>query len=336
MSVLPPASRLLLRRALARALGPTAITGAIAIVGAQTTVTFGEPSPAALAPWLHLPAFTAAALCGYTAIEAWPTFAHRRPGADWVLRLRSDPWFGCASASLGAMLALALLLLPIGIAAALTSPPPRAYHALLADTVPILDAERDHIDYTIGGIACAELRLRPFAFVPPATPMPTRLEVLADGSPLTEAPLAIAGTRDLLPIAFAPRTIQSLTIRRTAGNLPLLFADDAVVAVESAPRNRWLNGLCAVSWHLLPLATALALAMLLAPFAALPTITLLFGSALLVQTLGSLTPAGEAFTLVLRGRWLSSEPLLARALPSAGLWAIAFLLTALVRRRLGR
>ena len=336
MIALPAASRLLLRRALARALGPVAVTGAIALIGAQTTVTFGEPSPAALAPWLHLPAFTAAAVCGYTAIEAWPAFAQRRPGADWVLRLRSDPWFGCAGAALGAMLALALLLLPIGIAAALTSPPPRAYRALQPDTVPILDAERDHIDYTVDGFDCAELRLRPFAFVPTDTPLPTKLEVLADGAPLTEAPLAIAGTRDLLPIAFAPRTIRSLTIRRTAGNLPLLFADDAVVVVEATPRSRWLNGLCAASWHLLPLATALAIAMLLAPFAALPTITLLFGSSLLVQTLGSLTPAGEAFTLVLRGRWLSSEPLIARALPSAALCVIAFSLTALVRRRLGR
>jgi hypothetical protein len=336
VNLLPASSRLVLRRALVRAIGPVAAAGAIAWLGAATTLTFGEPAPATLAPWLHLPAFTAAAVCGHAALEAWPAFAQRRPGADWMLRLRSDPWFGCGGAALGSLLALALLLLPIGMATAVVAPMPHSHRALTPATVPILDAERSSIDYPAEGHECRQLRLRPFAFLPPTTPVPTTLEVLADGAPLTETPLAIAGTRELLPIAFPPRAIRSLTIRRTAGNLPLLFADDAVVAIDAAPRNRWLNGLYAAAWHLLPLATALAIAMLLAPFAALPTITLLFGAALLVQTLGALTPAGEAFTLALRGHWLASEPLLARALPSSTIGMVALALAAVVRKRLGR
>ena len=332
---LPAATRVVFRAALSLSLPPVLLAAAIAFAFADPT-TFGADAPATLAPWLHLPAFTAAAACGITALQCWPTFAQHRHGADWVLRLRSGPCYGCAHAAFGALLALAVWLLPIGLVAALLMPTPHAHHALTADSSPILDAGHPCVTFPADGSNYQELRLRPFAFLPASEPQPTSLEVLADNLPLSTQPLRITGTRELLPIHFALRTIHTLSVRRTTGNLPLFFAADGAVLIAAANSSRILNGIIAAYWHLLPLAVALALAMLCAPFAALPVNIMVFVTALLVQTLGNLSPAGEAFTLALRGHWLGCKPMLATALPTFFVGLVATLLAILVRRRLRR
>jgi hypothetical protein len=331
-----PALRIVFVRCLRQAAVPWLLAAALAAVAAAATQGFGDDAPAARAPWLHLPAFVGACACGWTALESWPAFARQQPGADWVLRLRSDPWYGCGNALLGALAAFALLLLPIGLAAAALAPAPRVHRALQATGTPLLDAEHDTVTFAVDGGPFAGLQLRPFAFLPPAAPEPAALAVSADGAPLVAAPVPVAGTRELLEIAFAPRAIRALTVRRTAGNLPLLFVGDAAVLIEAAPRSRLGNGLFAAGCWLLPLAVALALATLAAPAVALPVNGMLLVAALLLQTLGRLGPAADALAAALRGRWLPTDPVFRGCLPSLGTGVLAMIAAMPLRRRLRR
>src|SRR5262249_57798790 len=123
-----------------------------------------------------------------------------------------------------------------------------------------------------------------------------------------ERSVSSAATRELRPIAFAPRAIRELTVRRTAGNLPLLFVDDAAVLIEAAPRSRLGNGLFAAGCWLLPLAGALAFATLAAPPGALPVDGMLLVAALLLQSLGRLGAPGAAPPAARRGRVLPHGP----------------------------
>jgi hypothetical protein len=331
-----PAARVVFARCLRQAAVPWLLAVVAAALAAVTTHGFGPDAPAARAPFLHLPAFVGAAACGFTALECWPAFAQKQPGADWILRLRPDPWYGCGNALLGALAAFALLLLPIGLTAAALAPAPRAHRVLQPTGSPLLDAGHDAVTFAVDGGPFAELQLRPIAFLPPAAPEPAALSVSADGAPLVAAPLPIAGTRELLPIVFAPRAIRELTVRRTAGNLPLLFVGDAAVLIEAAPRSRLGNGLAAAGCWLLPLAVALAFATLAAPAVALPVNGMLLIAALLLQSLGRIGPAADALAAVLRGRWLFSEPVFRRCLPSLGTGVLAMIAAMILRRRLRR
>jgi hypothetical protein len=330
-----PAARIVFVRCLRQAAAPWLLAAAVAAVAAAATQGFGDDAPAARAPWLHLPAFVGACACGWTALECWPAFARQQPGADWVLRLRPDPWYGCGNALLGALAAFALLLLPVGLAAAALAPAPRVHRALQATGTPLLDAEHDAVTFAVDGGPFAGLQLRPFAIRPPAAPAPAMLAVAADGAPLADA-LQVAGTREPLSIAFAPRTIRELTVRRTAGNLPLLFVLDAAVLIEAAPRSRLGNGLFAAGCWLLPLAVALAFATLAAPAVALPVNGMLLVAALLLQSLGRLGPAADALAAALRGRWLPADPVFHGCVPSLGTGVLAMIAAMPLRRRLRR
>jgi hypothetical protein len=325
-------TRVVCRRCLAVAAAPTLVATAIAAIG----VALADAGGAVLAPWLHLPAFVAAGACCTAAVECWPTFAQRRPGADWLLRILPPPLFGCAAAAAGALLALGTLLaLPFALAA-IAAPVPHTHHALDADGVPLLRAGDGTLTFAAGGRAARELLLRPVALLPAGAPEATGLLAFADDQPLAAEPWTVAGSHELVRMPFAPRTVTQLRLQRAGGNIPLVFPSGSVVLVEAAPRSRLANCALALATYLLPAAVALALAALAAPATALPVNLLLVLAALLLQTLGNIGPTGDAIAALLRGRWLPAEPLLAASVPSLGTGALAMILAMLWRGRLRR
>ena len=81
------------RRCLRVAAMPTVLAALFSLLLAtllrQDLASAGE-APGAMATWLALPVFVAALTCACSALVFWPTFADRRPGADWVTRLQRE------------------------------------------------------------------------------------------------------------------------------------------------------------------------------------------------------------------------------------------------------
>jgi len=313
--------------------GLAALVGAVAVAG---TTTFGEPTAAAQAPWLHLPAFVAALCCCAAAVACWPTFSQRRPGVDWVLRLERGPLHGCGAASAGALLALLLLLLAAAGAAAVAAPVPYAHRPLAAIGEARLDGATDRVTFDGQDRVGRELWLRPVAYLPRATPEPVQLQLFADGTALLAEPLVVLSSQQPLRVRLPAQPVRQYELRRLAGNLPLLLPEGSVVLVEAAPRSRLLNGMVAAVCYLLPAGVALVLAALAAPAVALPLNLVLVFAALLLQTLGNLGPAAAGIAALLGGRWLPAEPLFQWSLPSLGTGITAMILAMALRRRLRR
>jgi hypothetical protein len=291
---------------------------------------------AAWAAWLHLPAMVAALICCAAAIECWPTFAQRRPGADWLLRLLPPPLFGCGAAMLGALCALALLLLPLGTLAGALAPPPHAQRTLPAGRAPIVRAPGNEVTFAAGGCTAIGLELRPIALLPTGPLEPTRLQMFADDRPLLDAPVAISGTRQLVRLPLAAVRIDTLRVRSVGGSLPLLFPAGAVVLIEAEPRSGLGNGALAAGCYLLAAAATLAVGALAAPFVALPVAWTLLLAALLLQTLGGLGPVSDAVDALLRGHWLGTAGVLEQCRTSLGIGLPAMILAMLARGRLRR
>jgi hypothetical protein len=312
---------LALRRCGARSTAPMLVTFAAAIVLARTArpeVASAQEAAAlpAIAVWAHLPAFVAAIACSLVVLEFWPTFAARQPGAGWVERLEPGPLRGAGQATLGALLAtlgwLALWGLALPFLCAGT-PAPLAHRPLapldLGQEPPLLDApQRPRLRFAGGPqVPVAALHLRPLALLPRGEPMPTRLEVLGDGEPLTAAPVAIAFTKQLVKVPIAARTVAMVELVQVGGSLPLLFEPGSVLVVEAAPRNLLANALLALLPWLTAAFVALAAANLAAPVASLPVNRTVVVAALVLQSLGDLGPVNRAMAAFLRGRWLPAE-----------------------------
>jgi hypothetical protein len=312
--------RLVFGRCLRRAAAPSA---AAAIAGSALQAATGTS-----APWLHAAAFVVAAACCLCTVELWPLFARGRPGTDLVVRAVPGSLHGSGAAVAGALLALLALLVPTALLLALGLPEPRSHRAAAAGAV--LDDARPELRVELGGVPCREVLLRPVALMPAAAPVATTLQVFADGEPVGSA-IEITATQQLVRVPMAGRSIATLSLRRVAGNLALLFPRDGIVAVDAAAKSRALGSVLAFALWILPAGVALALALLLAPLAALPTSLLVAAAALVLQTLGDLGPAAAALTHAARGRWLLDESVFRDCLPSLGTGLAAMIAAMFVR-----
>jgi cytochrome c-type biogenesis protein CcmE len=334
-------STVVLRRGLLLAAGPTLLTGVFCAVGGMNlgssrTAKLNEATAAGeLAVWLHLPAFAATAACCWAAIETWPLLSRDRPGRDHVSRICRGPLNGSGAAVVGALTALALWLLPLMLAAGMLAPQPSAHVAAEPDREPLLAANGDEITFSLPSTEAKELRLRPAAlFLPGSGLAATQLEVRVGGV-VVEKAVAIAQTGQLVRITLEPQTVDRITVRRVAGDLPLLFTQGAVEAVEARSRNGMLNGALAVATWILPAAVTMALVVLLGRWLAMPVVVALAFSSLLLQTLGGLGPTSTAMALALRGRWLMAETLYPPCLGSTAVVAATLVLATLLQRRRG-
>ena len=176
-----------------------------------------------------------------------------------------------------------------------------------------------------------ELRLRPIALLPLATPESTRLQLLVDGAVVPHQPIAIDNTGQLVRVPL-DQPLPRLTLRRIGGNLPLLFPAGAVQAQSATTWPGWCNMLLAAWAQWIGLAVALALANLTATGAGLGVQLLLFGGALLVQAIAGLGPGTRALVAALRGRWLPAEPLFVEAISSLAAAGAAMIVAMLLRR----
>lgn len=327
------------RRSLLVAMPLTAAAAVACAIGARVLaprLPAGADPGAALAPWLHLPAFVASATTAAIAIETWPAFSRARPGAAWLERLHPGALRGVFAALVGALVALLLQLLLLGalLPAAVGAPAsPRAFVRLAATTAPMLDATRSSVQFGVpAGTEGDTLWLRPLAVPGSRSPEPTRIRVLADGEVLHEADIAILGQRQLVQVPFATRAVRRFEVQRLGGDLLLWFPPDSVELQATEPRSPLANSIIALLVHLVPALVALALAAATATAASLQVNLLLCGGTLLLQALGELGPAAPTIAALLRGRWLLAEPLAAACLPSLGVAAGALLLAAAVRR----
>jgi len=333
---------IVMRRCLVQTALPFGVTAGLAMIGAMAngidadgaTLTGGHHDPGAFGPWLQLPAFVAAAACCATAIETWPTLARDRRGVDWILRATNRPLHGCGAAIFGALLALAIWLLPLAVVAGLTSPAPHAYRVAAPADSPILGQDDPSITFVGPGTRCKELRLRPIAVAAlRGAGQPTGIQVVAD-EPLLAEPLTFAGGLQLARIPIDDRVVTELVVQRQNGDLPLVFPPGSVELVESQRRSSLANAGLALGSYLVPAAVALALATLAAPFAALPTNLALVFAALLVQTLGKLGPTGVAMAQLGRGRWLPDDLFFQQCISSLGTGLVVMILAILVRWRI--
>lgn len=328
---------LVFRRCAVRTAAPALLAAAVAAAAAAALGHHEDAAGAALAPWLHLPAFVTTAACCATAVETWPTLSRGRPGVDWVLRATDRPLHGAGAALLGALLALLAWLLPLVAVAALAADAPHAHHRAEPVGPAVLPETATALAFRGPGVSCREIRLRPVALLPSGgAPEPTHVQVEVGGRPLLPEPVAVAGTHQLVRVPVPALELRELAVRRTAGNLPLLFPPGSVELVAQEPASAALNSLLALGCYLLPAAVALALATLAAPAASLPVNLALVLAMLLLQTLGDLGPTGAAVNQMLRGRWLPTEGLFVACLPSLGTGALVMILAMIVRSRTAR
>jgi len=323
------------RHCLLRAALPTLVAVLVAGIGAALRSEAAAGGAGALSPWLQIAPFVAAVACCLAAIEYWPTLARGRPGADFVVRCTARPLHGAGTAAAGALLALLLLLLLLAAGAACLLPAPHAHRALTATGRPLLDSGDRELAFAAGGVVGDEVRLRAVALLPQQSPLPTELQVLADGQPLLAEPVEVAASHQLVRVPLGGRAVDTLTVRRTAGNLPLLFERDGVVVVESAVRSRLCSALLAFALYLVPAAVALAWTMLLGPLVALPVALAVTTAALALLVLADLSPAGTGVALAARGQWLPNEPVFRACVPSLGT-GLAAMIGAMWLRRADR
>ena len=297
-----------------------------AVVGAALAWT-GHAATESATPWLHAASLLPIAASGLAATSLWPMFSNDAAGRDLVRRATKGPLHGMPTVALSALLAAAIALLALACATAPLVPAPRAARPMHATTRPVLDASQSEASFVVDG-ACDELRLRPAALLPQDAPEATKVEVVVDGRSATHEPVVFGGHRQLAIVPLGGRVAHEVTLRRVAGNVPLLFDREGATSIAAGERNRVVGCSLAMLTLLLPLAVALAVAMLTAPTCGFPVQAGIVCVALVVQTAGQAGPADAAVTLCARGRWLPGEGLGAACAWSAAIACAAALLAA--------
>ena len=285
-----------------------------------------------LAPYLHLPCFVAVASCACAAAATWPPMTRGRDGTELARRMSGPPLFGCGSAVLGASLAMAAWLLPITLCLWLLAPQPHVHVRPAATNGTLLTAQTPELQFESPPMQARELRLRPLAvLLPGASTEPMTVAVTLDGETLTQT-VEFVQTQQLMRIALADHEASRMTLRRKAGELPLLFSPGSIELVQSHPRSTLANAaITTATWWLAGMVT-LALVLLLGWQLSLPVVLTLIVTSLVVQSIGQLGPATHAMAQTLRGRWLLSVDLLWRCAPSMAVIAVAWTLARLARR----
>lgn len=317
------------------------ITLVIACIGARGAALLPTDAAAETPSlWLHLPLFVTVLAACASPLERWPLFARARPGAGWIERLRPGPWRGCGAASLGALAAAACGCAAIGLLAPLLVgrvPTPRTHVDLCrSGELPVLAGGIDELVFAVPAAEYDAVLLRPRAFVPAAELVPTRLVLSSAGVALSERDIEVVSTDRLVRVAFAPRRLEQLQLRRSGGTVPLAFPPGSVVAVAAAPHSAVANAVLAALLYLLPMCTVLGALLLGARRLALPFGLLLLLLLLLVLTVGGGAPTGDGIAALLRGRWLPGEGVFRAGLPSLGAGAVAMILAMNLPRRRAR
>lgn len=315
-----------------------AVAAVLLAAGSATTLRADAadagPLDAAATSWLQLPWTLALFFVGATAIECWPLFATHRPGAALVQRLERGPLAGCGAATLGALAAAAVWLTGLGLLLpALLGgvPPAAAFRELSPLAGRTLDEHRAELLFSGPGDHGAELWLRPLAMLPMATPESTVLQVLVDGNPVHREPIRIDNTGQLVRVPV-DQPMSHVTIRRTDGNLPLLFPPGSVQVRGAATWPGWCNALFAAWSLLLGLGLAMAVVNMTAPGAGLGVQLLLFASALVLPAVAGFGPASLSTVAALRGRWLPAEPLFVPIVSFLAAAGAAMIVAMLLRR----
>jgi hypothetical protein len=299
-----------------------------------------EVASGAASPWLVLPLCTVAMTSALVAAAFWPTFAARRPGADWIVRLQGGPWRGAGGAVAGAVLAqllwslLLLQLLPpaLGVPAqarAHVALQPPGEGELATGGAPLRLAVPPDLDFD-------ELHVRPLAGLPRGAIEPTRVEVRADGELLIEQPLVFSQSRQLARAAFRARRCKELQLVATAGTLPLWLPHGSVIAVATGLHPRWQNAAWLALVAAVPAFVALAVACLCGVAASLPTVLTVAASLVFVQMVGDFGPFAHAVRTLARGQWLPASGVFPACVPSLAVACVAMILAMLGPTRLRR
>lgn len=278
-------------------------------------------------PWLQGAALLPVAASCIAATSLWPMFSNDADGRELVRRATRGPLHGMPTVALSSLLAAAIALFALSLAMAPLVPPARAVRSMQATSRPVLDASHSEATFVVGE-ACDELRLRPAAMLPQDAPDATQVEVVVDGRIATHEPVVFGAHRQLAIVPLGGRFAHEVTLRRVGGNVPLLFDRDGATSVAAGERSRIVGCSLALLTMLLPLAVALAIAMLTAPTCGFAVQAGIACVALVVQTAGQAGPADAAITLCARGRWLPGEGLGASCAWSAAIACAAALLAA--------
>ena len=279
-----------------------------AAAAGAAVVWSGHAATGSAAPWLHVAALLPVAASGHAALSLWPLFANDTDARDLVRRATRPPLHGMPTVALASLLAAVICMCALAFATAPLMPAARSVRALQPVAKPILDGSQDEATFVVDA-ACAELRLQPAALLPPNAPEPTEVAALVDGIAVGFGTIAFGGHRQLAVVPLEGRHVGRVTLRRMAGNIPLVFDREGASFVEAAERSRLANCVLALLVAALPLSAAMGIAMLTAPVCGHAVQTGLCGVALVVQTAGQAGPSDAAITLCARGRWIGDEGL---------------------------
>lgn len=333
-----------LRATLRRLLLPLVIANAAAwfCLSSQPPIAgAGEDAAAVGRLWLHVPALLLTVVAVTAALDLWPLLSRDRPGADLLRRLHPGPLDGCGAVAAGAWVALAAVLAPTGIsfygmlqAQGFPADSVRAHIALQPrEKFPLLGSALAALHFDLPPATVVDgLRLNPQAIVQDVTGYaPVDVEVVADGVRLVPQPVRFGGNYENIVLRFAPRVIESIELRTAPrASLALWFhASDSIEAFAPGARSLLANAILAAITYLVPAALMLACACAVRAHLALPVSLALGAALLLIGTLFDLTPNAAAVTAFAADRWLGTENLLARSLPSVSMTVAVLLLATL-------
>ncbi|MEM7200818.1 MAG: hypothetical protein AAF628_11160 [Planctomycetota bacterium] len=268
--------------------------------------------------WLHLPAAAAAIGALSATIAAWPLLGRGEPSAALVARLQPGPAGGVLPLGAGALSALTLGLLAAGLGwmaslrwANERLPATAAYAPLVAEGDAILDQRHPELFLSASTRRPARsLVLTPMAIMAGAAGglAPRRLWVEADGEPLHREALQVASSHARVEVPFATQRIQNLTLRTDAApGIAVLFVPGTAELVLEGPRSTVANAMLAAVSHVIPAATALAVAALVRARVAAGLLRVAAMLLVLVGAASQLAPSGAAVAAFAAGRWIPAE-----------------------------
>lgn len=296
-----------------------------------------EAAPGAASPWLALPLCAAAFAVVVTAMRFWPAFGRGRAGRDWIDRLQRGRLGGCGSALAGALLAYALLALPVLLALPpWLGAPAEAFaaHALQPQGGGLLAAASPRLELRCPtGEPVRELRLRPLVGLPAGEWQGAVVRAYADGEALPPLPAAFGDNRQPVRLGFAPRPVRAFTLVYESGAVPLGFDAGAAEAIGSAPQPRWRNAVAALLLTAVPAFVALALGALVGQLGRPATALATAAAALFLGAIGGQGPFLPAVLGVLRGEWLATAAVFRAGAPSLALGAGAMIAAMFLRAK---
>jgi len=332
---------LAVRRCLAVATLPTLLAAVAAVVlHAALQPAFGPTAAALAAPWLLAPLAVAAGASALAAVLFWPGFATRRPGQDWIDARQRGRSGGVAPVLAGALLAQAILVLPLTLALGplLGAPAEALPHvALTAAGGEVLTPSSPRLRLPVATAAPLQgLWLRPLVGMPVGDWVGSSLVVRLDGDAAAPPTMPIADARRVVYVPLPGRPARELTIEHVAGTVPLAFPPGAATAVVAAPHGTSGNLAQLAGLALVASFTALSVAALCGLGAGLPTVLAVAATTLFLQFAGGIGPLADAALTVLRGQWLDPGTVFVACAPSLGLGAVAMIVVMLLRPRIRR